>query len=110
MPIDERELGMLIRVLNPYSTHMEHSAGPVRVGALTPPPSEAPDLGRFHVELDDYSANYSTGTWTFRGAPQTIKKAIRIAYRYPVMDADNRPTGVYATEHLLIGYAGSNSG
>jgi hypothetical protein len=60
--------------------------------------------GRFHIQLDDHTENYTSVEWIFRGTPQTVKKALRITYRYPVGD------GFYATEHILIGYAGSNGG
>ena len=113
-PIDNQALGNLIRLLNPYSTDMHQPAGgppTVSTGARQVTDAQPiPDLEQFHVEVDDYSANYSSGTWTFRGQPATIKKAIRITYRYPLNGPDNTPNGVYATEHLLIGYAGSNSG
>ncbi len=60
--------------------------------------------------MDDYIANYTSGTWTFRGQPQTIKRALRVTYRYPLKDIGGKYTGFYATEHLLIGYAGGNGG
>lgn len=113
-PIDNQALGTLIRVLNPYSTEMHQpTGGPPTIPQDAGQAQDAqpiPNLEQFHVEVDDYSANYSSGTWTFRGQPATIKKAIRITYRYPLNGSDNKPNGVYATEHLLIGYAGSNSG
>jgi hypothetical protein len=112
-PIDLQALGDLIRVLNPYSTDMHLPSGPPTVpqgGGQGRDAQPIPALEQFHVEVDDYSANYSSGTWTFRGQPATIKKAIRITYRYPLLGSDDKPNGVYATEHLLIGYAGSNSG
>jgi hypothetical protein len=107
-PIDTQALGNLIRLLNPYSTDMHQPTGGPPI--IPQDAGQGPDLEQFHVEVDDYSANYSSGTWTFRGQPATIKKAIRITYRYPLNGSDNKPNGVYATEHLLIGYAGSNSG
>ena|SRR5215472_4767266 len=114
-PIDIRALGYLIQVLNPYSTDMKQPTGlPAAAAQRTGQgQGDSPDPSaceQFHIEIDDYSANYSSGTWTFRGQPATIKKALRITYRYPLVDSDNKATGFYATEHLLIGYAGSNSG
>jgi hypothetical protein len=65
---------------------------------------------QFQVEVHDHYANYSSAEWMFRGQPQTIKKALRITYRYPLLDSGGNSTGFYATEHLLIGYAGGNGG
>jgi hypothetical protein len=111
MPINLEQLSELIRLLNPYSADMEPAA-------IEPTPNE--DGGvvtevekarvQFHVELDDHIANYSSTTWTFRGNPETVKRALRITYRYPLKGLDGKPTGFYATEHLLIGYAGGNGG
>jgi hypothetical protein len=131
MPMNERELGRMIRVLNPYSTEMDYPPGAPPVvsqarqqGATGPTtPSTVPrgdqgatdqpassNLEQFQVEVDDYIANYTSGTWTFRGAPQTIKRALRLTYRYELTDIRGNKTGFYATEHLLIGYAGGNGG
>ena len=132
MPISERELGRMIRVLNPYSTDMDYPPGAPPVlpqagqqgSTGQTAPSAAPqggtqgatgqpapsNLEQFQVEIDDYIAYYTSGTWTFRGAPQTIKRALRVTYRYQLKDIDGKYTGFYATEHLLIGYAGGNGG
>ena len=67
----------------------------------------AMDLSHIDVGVDnDFKQEYMT--WTFRGRPQAVKRAIRIRYRFAVTDENGNPTGVYATEHLLIGFAGSN--
>ena len=68
------------------------------------------DLRHIEMVVDDFQANYSSVDWVFRGQPQTVKRALRIAYRYryPVMDAQGNPIGPYATEHILVGYAGGN--
>ena len=132
MPINERELGRMIRILNPYSTDMDYPPGAPPVvyqagqqgstGQTAPSTvpqggqqgatdqAEPSNLEQFQVEVDDYIANYTSGTWTFRGAPQTIKRALRVTYRYQLKDIDGKKTGFYATEHLLIGYAGGNGG
>jgi hypothetical protein len=115
MPINEKELGTLICKLNPYTTDMDNPTG----APPTVPQAEQQDatdqpglsnLEKFHVEVDDYISNYTSGTWTFRGQPQTIKRALRVTYRYQLKDIHGDYTGVYATEHLLIGYAGGNGG
>ena len=132
MPINERDLGLLIRCLNPYSTDMDNPSGAPPIvpqagqqgatGQAAPSTvpragqqgatgqAELSNLEKFQVEVDDYIANYTSGTWTFRGAPQTIKRALRVTYRYQLKDIDGNYTGFYATEHLLIGYAGGNGG
>lgn len=115
MPMNERDLGMLIRCLNPYSTDMDNPPGVPPVIPQAGPQgatgqAASSDFEQFQVEVDDYIANYTSGTWTFRGAPQTIKRALRVTYRYPLKDIHNNDTGFYATEHLLIGYAGGNGG
>jgi glycine/D-amino acid oxidase-like deaminating enzyme len=64
------------------------------------------DLSHIDIgEDNDYSQEYMT--WMFKGRPQKVKRALRIRYRYELMN-NGVGTGVYATEHLLIGYAGSN--
>jgi len=63
---------------------------------------------------NDYKQDYMT--WVFRGQPYAVKRAVRISYRYqlpPPPDPTRpppptTPTGVFATEHVLIGYAGGN--
>jgi hypothetical protein len=71
-------------------------------GALYP-------IDDIEVELDqDYRQEYMN--WTFRGRPYAVKKALLIAYRYELMDGNQNPTGVFATEHVLVGYAGGNGG
>ena len=108
MPIDLRELGELIRALNPYSQQMEHP--PNSQAAVQQGQEGAAAREQFQLEVDDYAANYATGSWTFRGQQQSIKRALRVTYRYPLIGANGQPTRFYATEHLLIGYAGSDSG
>lgn len=43
------------------------------------------------------------GTWTFKGVPHHIEKALRIPYTYT--DAN----GVHIREYLLIGFAGGGA-
>jgi hypothetical protein len=106
-PIDLKALGELISKLNPYSTVMEHPADmpPAVEGAAPPDPKI-----HFQIEVHDHYENYSSAEWSFRGQPQTIKKAVRVTYRYQLKDTGGNATGFYATEHLLIGYAGGNGG
>jgi len=105
---EDTDLGLMIRLLNPYSRDMlpssadapaaEPTAAPV---GTVPPTSPPADLGQYHVEIDNYE-----GAWDFKGNTHKITRALRITYRYPVKDGH----GILATEHLLIGYAGGNGG
>src|SRR5271166_4093354 len=61
------------------------------------------DLGQFQLEVDNYE-----GAWTFKGATFRVTRAVRIVYRYPLRNARGAPNGLYATENLLVGYAGGN--
>ena len=66
------------------------------------------DLAHIDLVVDDFIANYSSADWVFRGRPQAVKRALRITYRYPYIDGQKNLTGLYATEHILVGYAGGN--
>lgn len=66
-------------------------------------------MSDFNLRIDnDYRQDYMT--WVFRTQPYKVKRALRVTYRYqlPPPVAGNPPTGIYATEHVLIGYAGGN--
>jgi len=103
----------LIQKLNPYSKTMEfgHLPAPGSTAAGT---SDNPTAANIHLEIDNYK-----GEWSFRGGVEQIKRSLRITYRYPILATDEngdviyenghpKKTGLYATEHLLIGYAGGN--
>jgi hypothetical protein len=105
----EQDLGTLIRMLNPYggggpaTMHFAPVAPPTAatlLGAVAPPVG---DLGQFQMEVDNYE-----GEWSFKGQTHRVTRAVRIPYRYPLRDASGNFTGLYATENLLIGYAGGN--
>ena len=66
---------------------------------------------------NDFRQDYMT--WVFRGQPYAVKRALRISYRFQLPPSPDPlhpwdyahpplPTGVFATEHVLIGYAGGN--
>jgi colicin import membrane protein len=62
-------------------------------------------LQEFDLEVDNRYGSQNGGnylSWEFKGQPQTVKKAVRIQFRHPVAE------GVWITDHLLVGYAGSN--
>jgi hypothetical protein len=104
----DKDLGLMIRLLNPYSTDMnpteDMQAGGAAAPATQPPPEASPaasDLSKYQVEIDNYE-----GAWDFKGDTHKITRALRITYRYRVKGGE----GIMATEHLLIGYAGGNGG
>lgn len=105
----DKDLGLMIRLLNPYSKDMlphavdtQAEGAAAQSGQPTPEGSSPPaDLGQYQVEIDNYE-----GAWDFKGNTHKITRALRITYRYPVKDGQ----GILATEHLLIGYAGGNGG
>lgn len=98
MPV-EQALGTLIVNANPYTTGAVGTMGLV----AGPPAQINPD--QIQVEEDNYAAQ-----WTFKGVTQNIKRALRIQYRYDKTDANGNPLGYKVTEHLIIGFAGSNGG
>ena len=100
----EEAIGTLIRMANPYT---DGKPGSIRVDSPPHLPSAAEtdgsvDPGQIRVEEDNYQ-----GQWVFRGQTETIKKGLRITYRYPKKDEAGHVL-YYVTEHLLIGYAGGN--
>ena len=104
----DKDLGLMIRLLNPYSTDMNPTEDMQGEGAAAPATQPTPegspaasDLGKYQVEIDNYE-----GAWDFKGNTHKITRALRITYRYPVKDGK----GVLATEQLLIGYAGGGGG
>jgi hypothetical protein len=119
----EQLLGMLIRLLNPYTNTMYYPSGDPQAGfevegalaegdrkALEERRRKALEEARevfpqFQLEVDNRYGSENGGnylSWEFKGQPQTVKKAVRIQFRHP--DAE----GVWITDHLLVGYAGSN--
>jgi hypothetical protein len=108
MPM-ECDLGTLIRMCNPYggggpgTMHIGTGAPPAVMALQNAIAPDVEDLGRFEVEVDNYE-----GEWAFMGTAYRVTRSLRIQYRYPLRDADGNPTGVFATQHLLIGYAGGN--
>ncbi len=100
-------LGKLICDLNPYPKPMD-----IYVDNPKPPPApggnrDTPaDLCQMEVEVDD---EY-TGEWSFKGEAQHIAKAVRIKYRYPVLDPSTNKPIRWLEDYLLIGYEGSGGG
>jgi len=111
----ERLFGTLIRVLNPYTQTMHYPQGDLPTNAMMVRAAAAPKavpgdrLAQFQLEVDNRYGSQNGGQylfWDFKGQPQTVKKAARIQYRHPVIKDD---TILYwITDHLLVGYAGSD--
>jgi len=98
MPV-EQALGTLIVNANPYTTGAAGSMGLV-AGLLA-----QIDPNQIQVEEDNYAAQ-----WTFKGVTQNIKRALRIQYQYDKRDKNGNLLGYRVTEHLIVGFAGSNGG
>ena len=98
MPV-EQALGTLIVMANPYTT-----GGTGSMGFIAGPPAQI-DPNQIQVEEDNYAAQ-----WTFKGLTQNIKRALKIEYTYDKKDAQGNSLGYTVTEHLLVGFAGSNGG
>lgn len=108
----EQDLGTLIRKCSPYggggpmTMHFGYGDPPSReelIAAVGARDDAGGNLSRFHPEIQGYP-----GEWTFMGLPFRVTKALMIPYRYPLRDAQGVPTGVFATQRLLIGFTGGN--
>ncbi len=108
----ERDLGTLIRKCSPYggggpkTMHFGNGDPPSREELMTvvgARDDSGGNLARFHPEIQGYP-----GEWSFMGLPFRVTKALMIPYRYPLREKDGIPTGVFATQRLLVGYTGGN--
>ena len=117
----ELELGMLISKLNPYeNTDMYLVPGnPVQVkGAVQllrdGPKKDDPDVKKLMETMNNNLSQvvWQVETrekeylaWQFKDLPRLVKRAVRIEYRHLY-----KKTGLWVTDHLLVGYEGSNGG
>jgi len=111
----ELELGLLIFKLNPYADTMHLSSnnppddpaqirGAVQATEHATLISNALDNARsIFMEMETKQVEYLS--WNFKDLPRLVKRAVRIEYRHKY-----KSTGVWVTDHLLIGYEGSNGG
>jgi hypothetical protein len=67
---------------------------------------DAVALAHIDVEVENY--NHYEGQWSFKGQAYNIRRALLIPYRYPLKDKNGNENGLYATENLLVGFAGVN--
>jgi hypothetical protein len=116
----ELELGTLIYALNPYADTMHLSAAfnppadPTNVWGILQGNLQGNELQRvtdgaranirqMFMEMETKEVEYLS--WQFKDLPRLVKRAVRIEYRHPY-----KQTGVWVTDHLLVGYEGSNGG
>jgi hypothetical protein len=119
-PTNLAAIGADLTALGNAITAYANNATPANLAAVdTCEDTLNSDLGISDLPLridNDNKQDYMT--WVFRAQPYAVKRALRITYRYqlpppvPVPQTPAilpfPPTGIFATEHLLIGYAGGN--
>ena len=106
----EEALGTVIRSLNPYTKGKPGSMTlglPIEISISTAASSSGVAVKDVPVEIDDY--HEGRAEWIFKGQPHRVQRALRIQYRHK-MDGAAGDADVFATEFLLIGFAGSNGG
>ena len=109
----ELELGMLIYALNPYAEVMHLSPadpppdpnevqGALQGNAFNDIKQHAEsNVRKVLMEMETRQTEYLS--WQFKDLPRLVKRAVRIEYRHLY-----KKTGVWVTDHLLVGYEGSN--
>lgn len=107
-----QDLGALIDALNPYTdlnlpngNHTGDMDIYTAVGKSQPPVPDNTHRDQILVEID---TKYP-GEWTFKGQPHRLGKAVRIRYRYPVMNGSGNLL-YWVEDYLLIGFEGSDGG
>lgn len=110
----ELELGMLIYALNPYAQVMHISpdlppADPNTIQGALPgnvlndiKARAEENIRKVLMEVETREKEYLA--WQFKDLPRLVKRAVRIEYRHEYKK------GVWVTDHLLVGYEGSNGG
>jgi hypothetical protein len=103
----EQDLGSLINELNPYTENNQILRGP-RTGAMDIYTGAAAPGGPARSQVRLETDNKYQSEWMFKGQAHRVSKAIRIRYRFPVMDADGVNVLYWTEDYLLIGFEGSN--
>jgi hypothetical protein len=107
-------LGKLICDMNPYTEMPKYEmSGALKTGkmnvfsgnAVPADSTSSVTTEQIEVEVD---AGYHA-QWAFKGQAQNVNTALRVKYRFPVLDSQQQPL-YWVTEYLLIGYLGSNGG
>ena len=111
----ELELGLLIYKLNPYADTMHLSsanppADPAQIQGILQGNDFQQVLDGAQANIRGISMEMETKeveylSWNFKDLPRLVKRAVRIEDRHRYKD-----TGVWVTDHLLVGYEGSNGG
>jgi hypothetical protein len=78
----------------------------VAYDALADVADDAVALAHIDVEVENY--DHYEGQWMFKAQAYNIRRALLIPYRYPLKDQSGNENGLYATEYLLVGFAGVN--
>jgi hypothetical protein len=113
----ELELGMLISKLIPYEKAEIHlvPGDPETVKGVIDQDLIAKNvlesvkknaeinINQTLLELETREREYLS--WQFKDLPRLVKRAVRVQYRHKY-----KSTGIWVTDHLLIGYEGSNGG
>jgi hypothetical protein len=116
----ELELGILISKLIPYEgaeIHLVPGDPEGKKGAMAMGEGVAANRellerinGEAHrnvnqalLEIETREQEYLS--WQFKDLPRLVKRAVRVEYRHKY-----NKTGLWVTDHLLIGYEGSNGG
>jgi hypothetical protein len=113
----ELELGMLISKLIPYENAEIHLVpgdpevikGVMDQGGLTSKSineiktAAQNNINQALLEIETREREYLS--WQFKDLPRLVKRAVRVQYRHKY-----KSTGLWVTDHLLIGYEGSNGG
>ena len=98
----ETDLGILIRMLNPYTNG---AVDTMRIAPGVPAPDpgaiDGGVLAQLNLEVDNYE-----GHWAFTGQDQRITRALRIRYYHRAPDPAGA-AGVFNAEYLLIGFVGA---
>jgi hypothetical protein len=109
----ELELGLAIYALNPYAEIMHISPddppsdpktiqGALNGNAFSEIRAAAQgNVRKLLMEVETRETEYLA--WQFKDLPRLVKRAVRIEYRHLY-----KKTGVWVTDHLLVGYEGSN--
>jgi hypothetical protein len=110
----ELELGTLISKLIPYENAEIHLVpgdpksvkGAMHQGLRTQKEIEEAvqaNVNQALLEIETREREYIS--WQFKDMPRLVKRAVRVQYRHLY-----KSTGLWVTDHLLIGYEGSNGG
>jgi hypothetical protein len=107
------ELGKLIVSLNPYTDatlKVMHFGPNPPGGNATAVHAAAAGVNHnldFELEVVDQYAEL----WGFKGESQKVNKAVRIKYRWPKVDPQNKGNILYwVTDYLLVGFEGTGGG